>query len=125
MCQKCAILSLGGYVFEHDADGQIVCVGRSMHAMEPRSVLVVIVGRVQGVGFRAHVDPVARRLGLDGFVRNRLDGTVEAAFRGPPDKVETMLEACRTGPAGSRVDDVELIAEGLGVPTGFEIRPTA
>jgi acylphosphatase len=68
---------------------------------------VVIHGQVQGVGFRAWVQRRAELEGIEGWVRNRRDGTVEAVFSGPPEKVEAMLAACRSGPALARVDRVE------------------
>lgn len=67
---------------------------------------VVIRGRVQGVGYRAWVDYRARRLGLQGWVRNRRDGSVEAVFEGAEDVVASMIAACRQGPASARVDAV-------------------
>jgi acylphosphatase len=68
---------------------------------------VVIRGRVQGVGFRAWTEHVALRRGLEGFVRNRRDGTVEALFAGSAEAVAAMIEDCRRGPPGARVDAVE------------------
>jgi acylphosphatase len=68
---------------------------------------VIVRGRVQGVGFRYDAAVRARSLGLGGSVRNRSDGTVEAVFEGPRDRVESMLDWCRRGPAGARVDAVE------------------
>jgi acylphosphatase len=68
---------------------------------------VVISGRVQGVGFRAWTEHVALRRGLEGFVRNRRDGTVEALFAGPEEAVAAMIEDCRRGPPGARVDGLE------------------
>ena len=59
---------------------------------------VVVRGRVQGVGYRAFVEDEALRLGLEGWVRNRRDGTVEAVFSGPDETVAAMIEACRRGP---------------------------
>jgi acylphosphatase len=73
-----------------------------------RIVHVTIHGRVQGVGFRAWVHHQAELHGLEGWVRNRRDGTLEAAFAGTTDAVEAMLRACRTGPAGSRVENVDV-----------------
>lgn len=73
-----------------------------------RIVHVIVRGRVQGVGFRAWVHHQAELHGLEGFVRNRRDGSVEAAFAGPAEAVEAMLRACRAGPAGSRVESVEV-----------------
>ena len=73
---------------------------------------VAIRGRVQGVGFRAWVEHSALRRGLEGWVRNRRDGSVEAVFAGPAETVAAMIEACRRGPGGSRVDAVEDAAAG-------------
>ena len=68
---------------------------------------VVVRGRVQGVGYRAFVEDEAIRRGLEGWVRNRRDGTVEALFAGPAAAVEAMIADCRRGPYGARVDDIE------------------
>jgi len=68
---------------------------------------VVIRGLVQGVGFRAWTEYTALAHGLDGWVRNRRDGSVEAVFAGPPSRVAAMIEACRRGPAGARVDTLD------------------
>jgi len=73
-----------------------------------RFVHVMLRGRVQGVGYRAWCAREAEARGLLGFVRNRRSGAVEAVFAGDPDAVEAMLAACRTGPAGARVDDMLL-----------------
>ena len=54
---------------------------------------VVIRGRVQGVGYRAWVEERATRLDLQGWVRNRRDGSVEAVFAGPESVVREMIEA--------------------------------
>ena len=71
-----------------------------------RHVHVMLRGRVQGVGYRAWCAREAERRGLVGFVRNRRSGAVEAVFAGPMEGVEAMLAACRTGPAGARVDEM-------------------
>ncbi|MDI4655513.1 acylphosphatase [Xanthobacter autotrophicus] len=71
-----------------------------------RYVHVMLRGRVQGVGYRAWCAREAEARGLKGFVRNRRNGAVEAVFAGPDAGVEAMLEACRAGPAGARVDDM-------------------
>ena len=68
---------------------------------------VTIRGRVQGVGFRYWVEQQARARGLEGWVRNRRDGSVEALFAGPPDVVSGMIALCRRGPASARVNAVE------------------
>lgn len=67
---------------------------------------VIVRGRVHGVGFRAWTEHMALRHGLDGWVRNRRDGSVEAVFAGPPGAVATMVAACRHGPGSSNVDEV-------------------
>lgn len=68
---------------------------------------VLIRGRVQGVGYRAFVEYTALDHGLAGWVRNRRDGGVEAVFAGPSTAVAQVVEACRRGPPGARVDGVD------------------
>ena len=67
----------------------------------------VLRGRVQGVGFRAFVEREALKRGLEGWVRNRRDGSVEAVLAGDADAVAAMIEACRRGPMGARVDTLD------------------
>ena len=90
-----------------------------------RTVRLRIEGRVQGVGFRMFVERSAVALGLDGWVRNRRDGGVEAVISGTPAAVEDMIERCHAGPSGARVDRVEVLAEDGPVDGGFSVRPTA
>jgi acylphosphatase len=90
---------------------------------------VVIHGRVQGVGFRAFVEDTAEHLSLEGWVRNRRDGTVEAVLAGPDQAVAAAIEACRAGPRGARVTTID-VAEGEGLlqqrdATRFAVLPTA
>ena len=68
----------------------------------------VLRGRVQGVGFRMFVEDTAERLGLEGWVRNRRDGSVEAVFAGPEQAVTAAIAACRKGPRGGRVDAIDV-----------------
>ena len=68
---------------------------------------VTIKGRVQGVGYRAWVEHQARVQHLEGWVRNRRDGSVEALFAGPADVVADMIALCRQGPSSARVDAVQ------------------
>lgn len=68
---------------------------------------VIVRGRVQGVGFRAFVEHHALQRNLEGWVRNRRDGSVEAVFAGSPDSVKGMIEACRVGPLSARVDALD------------------
>jgi acylphosphatase len=73
-----------------------------------RIVRLTIHGRVHGVGFRAFVEHEAVQRGLDGWVRNRRDGSVEALIAGDERRVEEMIAACRRGPSGARVDRIEV-----------------
>ncbi|XSC46390.1 acylphosphatase [Bradyrhizobium sp. RDT10] len=68
---------------------------------------VMIRGRVQGVGYRAFVDDEARSHDLEGWVRNRRDGSVEAVFAGPAGTVTAMIAACRRGPPSARIDAIQ------------------
>jgi acylphosphatase len=65
---------------------------------------VIVHGRVQGIGYRAWTQIAALEFGLTGWVRNRRDGSVEAVFIGAERDVLDMIEACRRGPPGARVD---------------------
>ena len=69
--------------------------------------LVVIRGRVQGIGYRVWTEYTALERGVQGWVRNRRDGAVEALFAGPAEAVAAMIEACRQGPPGARVDAID------------------
>lgn len=72
-----------------------------------RAILqVTIRGQVQGVGYRAWIESQAIAIGLEGWVRNRRDGSVEAVFAGSPKHVADMVALCRHGPPSSRVDSV-------------------
>jgi acylphosphatase len=68
---------------------------------------LLIAGRVQGVGYRDWMAREAARLGLAGWVRNRLDGQVEAVIAGPEPAVLALLTLVRRGPVLARVDSVE------------------
>ena len=68
---------------------------------------VAIRGRVQGVGYRYFVERAARSRDLEGWVRNRRDGSVEAVFAGPAEAVAAMIAACRRGPSSARVDALQ------------------
>jgi acylphosphatase len=80
---------------------------------------VIVRGRVQGVGFRAFVEHHAMQRNLEGWVRNRRDGSVEAVFAGAPESVRGMIEACRVGPLSARVDALD---QRDGVETELSMR---
>jgi acylphosphatase len=67
---------------------------------------VRVTGRVQGVGYRAWVEHQARNHNLEGWVRNRRDGSVEALFAGPENLVSEMVARAQRGPPSARVDKV-------------------
>jgi acylphosphatase len=91
--------------------------------MERIRVAVRVSGMVQGVGFRYFTRRTARNLDLTGWVKNLPDGTVAAVFEGPRTDVETAVEALRQGPAGSRVEQLEVDRQVYrGEFEGFEVR---
>lgn len=84
-----------------------------------------ITGRVQGVGYRDWAMVTAQKLGLRGWVRNRVDGSVEALVVGDDDAVGKMIEACRRGPTLAKVDTVDVEPVDLDVlPSDFRRLPT-
>lgn len=91
---------------------------------EIRSLRAVISGRVQGVWFRGWAERQANQRGLDGWVRNRRDGTVEALFSGPAAAVKAMLDVCSDGPPGASVTNVESHPDRLPEDKGFKVLPT-
>jgi acylphosphatase len=76
---------------------------------------VVVRGCVQGVGYRMWAEGLAERLGLEGWVRNRRDGSVEAVFAGPEQAVAAAIEACRSGPRHGHVDMIDVQEAGSDV----------
>jgi acylphosphatase len=89
--------------------------------------LLRVRGRVQGVGFRDGCLRHAQSLGVAGWVRNRLDGSVEALVHGPADRLDALERWLRHGVTAARVDAVEATAVPAPdpVPPGFARRPTA
>lgn len=76
--------------------------------MDKARAHVYISGFVQGVFFRSNTSKIALKLNLKGWVRNLLDGRVEAVFEGDGDKVLEMLQWCRIGPPKARVTDIDI-----------------
>lgn len=83
---------------------------------------VVVEGRVQGVFFRAKAAEEARRRGVGGYIKNLADGRVEAAFEGPREAVEAVVDWCRQGPSLARVEHVETSEEQPLGETRFVVR---
>lgn len=96
---------------------------------DSRAARARILGRVQRVGFRYWTVDEASRRGLDGWVGNRADGSVEAVFVGPSHAVDDMLAACAGGPPSAVVNgvvesEVDEDEWGALVGRGFSVRPT-
>ena len=83
---------------------------------------VIVHGRVQGVFFRDSVRERAQSRGVAGWVRNRDDGTVEAAFEGTGDDVEALVRFCGDGPGRADVDRIDVLDEEPLGDEGFEVR---
>jgi acylphosphatase len=82
---------------------------------------VVVHGRVHGVFFRDSVRRLAAEQGVAGWVRNTWDGTVEAAFEGAPEAVARLVDYCREGPSGARVERVDVDDEPPEGASGFRV----
>lgn len=86
---------------------------------------LMILGRVQGVFYRNWTVDTARDLGLAGWVRNRMDGSVEAWVEGAPEAIEHFIALAYQGPPAANVAHIEVRGvdpEGCG---SFQKRPTA
>jgi len=82
----------------------------------------IIFGRVQGVFFRMETQRAADRIGVNGWVRNRPEGTVEAVFEGTKTEVDDMITWCWGGPRLAKVDKVDITWEAfVGDLESFEI----
>jgi len=85
-----------------------------------------ITGTVQGVGYRAALCAAAEARRLDGWVRNRSDGSVEAEVAGPPEAVAALIDWAHRGPPAARVVavQVEAIDADASQAGGFRQHPT-
>jgi acylphosphatase len=79
-------------------------------------------GSVQGVFFRAEARDRARSMDVRGWIRNLPGGAVEAVFEGPADRVESIVDWCRRGPAGARVEAVDVSWEDPSSEGEFHVR---
>ncbi|MEW5871325.1 MAG: acylphosphatase [Chloroflexota bacterium] len=99
-----------------------------MSSNEPETARLhaIVEGRVQGVGFRYFVEETAVNLGLQGWVRNRWEGSVEVVAEGPRASLEKLLAALQRGPRAAFVSNIE---NRWLPPTGefsrFYVRSTA
>ena len=86
--------------------------------MSRRRVHAIVHGRVQGVFFRQYTSLKAQELGLDGWVRNMPDQTVETVFEGEDGAVSRMIEWLYTGSPHSQVTQVDCLEEEAGIDSG-------
>ena len=88
-----------------------------------KAVHAVVTGLVQGVGYRFTIERSARRLGVEGWVCNRVDGSVEVFGQGAEAAVDTLIELLETGPRHARVISVEVESVNIDPElSGFETR---
>jgi acylphosphatase len=85
------------------------------------AVRVRVTGRVQGVSFRYYAQQEAISLGLTGWVRNEVDGSVELHLEGSSAAVDSMVDWCRQGPSAARVRDVAVREAAELGGTGFDV----
>lgn len=91
--------------------------------MGPIRASVIVSGRVQGVLFRDHTRSIAKKLGITGWVRNLLDGTVQIACEGNKNEVEQFIQAVKKGPPLAKVEDVSVeYGKHKGEWIDFEVR---
>ncbi|MBQ9090534.1 MAG: acylphosphatase [Alphaproteobacteria bacterium] len=77
--------------------------------MTTQTVHFYVLGRVQGVGYRVWTVRTARQLHLSGWVRNRINGHVEILAQGSAQSIELFQNMCLTGPAWSRVRQLQAV----------------
>ncbi len=94
-----------------------------MPVNEPISRHLVVRGRVQGVGYRNYIEYKAGLLNVKGWVRNRLDGSVEAVVHGSAGAVAEIIECAKRGPRAAEVTVVE-VSDGEGRHQQFVVCPT-
>ena len=100
--------------------------GRGVSSAGPLRLVALVRGYVQGVGYRWFVEREAARLGLDGWVSNQADGSVEVVAEGRAEGLGQLVLSLWEGPAGSSVSDVEVRHEpARGNIIGFSIRSGA
>ena len=92
-------------------------------AQDLASLRALVVGRVQGVGFRYFTERMAEEMGLSGYVMNCRDGSVEVMAEGERGALEELLRRLRQGPSAARVEKVETAwGPYTGGYRGFSIR---
>lgn len=84
----------------------------------------IVRGKVQGVWFRAWTIEQATEIGVDGWVRNRMDGSVEWVAVGTAEQIDELIARCHQGPSAARVDSVDVEETPGVVASGFVQKAT-
>ncbi len=87
-----------------------------------KRVSIIVSGKVQGVFYRVSTDRKAKEIGVTGFVRNEKDGNVYIEAQGTEKQLDDLVEWCKRGPDGARVDEVIVGEILLGVEKGFKVK---
>jgi acylphosphatase len=87
-----------------------------------KTVRIIVKGKVQGVFYRASAKEEAAKLGLNGWVANRADGSVEAIASGEKSSVEKFIEWCRKGPVRAQVQEIIVEDAEAYTATGFIVK---
>ena len=82
---------------------------------------ITVTGKVQGVFFRVSTKAVANQMGINGFVRNETDGSVYIEAEGESFMLDELVNWCKEGPDGAKVEEVELVEGELKNHKGFEV----
>ncbi len=92
-------------------------------ASEQEQLHAIVYGRVQGVNFRYYTVQEARSLGLTGWVRNRIDGTVEVLAEGPRPQLDRLAAYLQRGPSSAQVARVDMTwGTATGAFSAFDVR---
>ena len=87
-------------------------------------VRIIVSGKVQGVFYRAFVKRESQKLGINGYVKNLMDGTVEIMAQGSEDSIKKLFAACKKGPLMAFVENVEIMDRPASSEfQSFDIRP--
>lgn len=88
---------------------------------ETKHLKIRVTGKVQGVFFRASTKAVANQMGINGFVRNEKDGSVYIEAEAEEFLLEELINWCKEGPDGAKVENVEMTESEIKNHQGFEI----
>jgi acylphosphatase len=90
----------------------------------PKTLHLMIHGRVQGVGYRAWMAATARQLCITGWARNRREGTVEAIIHGEETELDDLIALCQSGPPAAQVEHIDIAISDITAPESFLTLPT-